>query len=73
MEGAAAAEAEGCTDGGVTSKIKRNTDIADMSSKVARSIRRGLAQAVAYAKQAARTADNRVHIPADTDVKVIPP
>lgn len=42
-----------------------------MSSKVAQSIRRGLAQAVAYAKQEARTADYRVHIPADIDVKAI--
>jgi putative transcriptional regulator len=42
-----------------------------MSSKVARSIRRGLTQALAYAKQEARAADYRVHIPADIDVKAI--
>lgn len=42
-----------------------------MSSKVAQSIRRGLTQALAYAKQEARTADYRVHIAADIDVKAI--
>lgn len=38
---------------------------------MAQSIRRGLAQAVAYAKQEARAADYRVHIPVDIDVKAI--
>jgi len=42
-----------------------------MSSKVARSIQRGLTQALAYAKREARDADYRVHIPADIDVKAI--
>lgn len=42
-----------------------------MSGKVARIIRRGLTQALAYAKQEARTADYRVHIPADIDVRAI--
>lgn len=38
---------------------------------MAQSIRRGLAQAVAYAKQESRAADYRVHIPVDIDVKAI--
>ena len=42
-----------------------------MSGKVAQSIRRGLRQALAYAKQEARTADYRVYIPTDIDVKAI--
>jgi len=42
-----------------------------MSSKVARSIRRGLTQALAYAKSEAPPAGLRVHIPADIDVKAI--
>ena len=42
-----------------------------MSGKVARIIRRGLTQALAYAKQEARTADYRVHVPADIDVRAI--
>lgn len=42
-----------------------------MSSKVAQSIRRGLTQALAYAKNEVRAADYRVHIPADIDVKAI--
>ena|ERR1700683_2763972 len=42
-----------------------------MSGKVAQSIRRGLRQALAYAKQEGRSADYRVHIPTDIDVKAI--
>jgi putative transcriptional regulator len=42
-----------------------------MSGKVAQSIRRGLRQALAYAKQEARTADYRVYTPTDIDVKAI--
>ena len=42
-----------------------------MSGKVAQSIRRGLKEALAYAKKEARAADYRVHIPADIDVKAI--
>ena len=42
-----------------------------MSNKVARSIRRGLTQALAYAKREAREADYRVHVPADTDMRAI--
>jgi len=42
-----------------------------MSGKVAQSIRRGLRQALAYAKQEARTVDYRVYIPTDIDVKAI--
>lgn len=42
-----------------------------MSRKVAESLRRGLAEALAYAKKEARVADYRVHIPADIDVKSI--
>jgi hypothetical protein len=38
-----------------------------MSSKVAQNIRRGLTQALAYAKQEGRAADYRVHIPADIE------
>ena len=41
-----------------------------MSSKVAQSIRRGLTQALAYAKNEARASDYRVHIPADINVNV---
>ena len=36
-----------------------------MSNKVAHSIRRGLTQALAYAKREAREADYRVHVPAE--------
>jgi putative transcriptional regulator len=42
-----------------------------MSGKVAQSIRRGLGEALAYAKKDARAADYRVHIPTDIDVKAI--
>jgi putative transcriptional regulator len=42
-----------------------------MSSKVARSIRRGLTQALAYAKHEAREADYRVHVPAEIDGRAI--
>ena len=42
-----------------------------MSTKVAQSIRRGLKQALAYAKHEASEADYRVHISADIDVKAI--
>jgi hypothetical protein len=42
-----------------------------MSSKTAQSIHRGLRQALAYAKHNACTADYRVHIPMDIDVKAI--
>jgi putative transcriptional regulator len=42
-----------------------------MSGKVAQSIRRGLKEALAYAKKEARAAHYRVHIPADIDVKAI--
>jgi putative transcriptional regulator len=42
-----------------------------MSGKVAQSIRRGLTQALAYAKKEARAAHYRVHISADIDVKAI--
>ena len=42
-----------------------------MNSKVARSIRRGLTQALAYAKREAREDDYRVHIPAEIDVRAI--
>ena len=42
-----------------------------MRGKVAQGIRRGLKEALAYAKKEARTADYRVHIPADIDVKAI--
>ena len=40
-------------------------------SKVAHSVRRGLKQALAYAKHGARAADFRVHVPAAIDVKAI--
>ena len=40
-------------------------------SKVADSIRRGLQQAVACAKGAADASANRVHVPAQIDVKAI--
>ena len=39
--------------------------------KVSRSIRKGLVQALTYAKGEARAVDYRVHIPADIDVKAI--
>jgi putative transcriptional regulator len=42
-----------------------------MSGKVAQSIRRGLRQALAYAKQEGRSADYRAHIPTDIDVEAI--
>jgi putative transcriptional regulator len=42
-----------------------------MSSKVAGSIRRGLTQALAYAKHEADEADFRVHVPAQIDVRAI--
>jgi len=42
-----------------------------MTNKVAASIRRGLKEALAYAKKEVRPADYRVHIPADIDVKAI--
>ena len=42
-----------------------------MSSKVARSIHRGLTQALAYAKHEAREADYRLHVPTEIDVRAI--
>lgn len=42
-----------------------------MSSKVARSIRRGLTQALAYAKHEAREVDYRIHVPTEIDVRAI--
>lgn len=42
-----------------------------MSSKVARSIRRGLTQALAYSKREAREEDYRAHVPAEIDVRAI--
>jgi putative transcriptional regulator len=42
-----------------------------MSRKAAQSIRRGLSEALAYAKQEAHAADYRVHIPEEIDVKAI--
>jgi putative transcriptional regulator len=42
-----------------------------MSRKVAQSIKRGLTQALAYAKQEARTASYRVHVPVQIDVRAI--
>jgi putative transcriptional regulator len=40
-------------------------------SKVADSIRRGLEEAVAYARGAAKESDYRVHVPARIDVRTI--
>jgi putative transcriptional regulator len=42
-----------------------------MSRKVAQSMKRGLAQALAYAKQEANNMDYRVHVPAEIDVRAI--
>jgi len=42
-----------------------------MSRKVARSIHRGLTQALAYAKREAREENYRVHVPAEIDVRAI--
>lgn len=42
-----------------------------MSSKVAQSMRRGLRQALAYAKNDASNAKYRVHVPAEVDVRAI--
>jgi putative transcriptional regulator len=42
-----------------------------MSGKVAESLRRGLTQAIAFARKGARASDYRVHIPADIDVRAI--
>ncbi len=42
-----------------------------MSRKVARSIHRGLTQALGYAKREAREEDYRVHVPAKINVRAI--
>lgn len=42
-----------------------------MSSKISKNIRRGLTEALAYAKGEARSADYRVYIPTEIDVKAI--
>lgn len=42
-----------------------------MNRKMSQSIRRGLRQALAYAKHEARQADFRVHVPAEIDVRAI--
>jgi putative transcriptional regulator len=43
----------------------------EVMGKVADSIRRGLNQAVAYARREARESDYRVHVPALVDVRAI--
>jgi putative transcriptional regulator len=42
-----------------------------MTSKVAESVRRGLKEALAYAKGTADTGRYGIHVPADIDVKAI--
>jgi putative transcriptional regulator len=42
-----------------------------MNGKVAQSVRRGLRQALAYARREARQADYRGHVPAEFDVRAI--